>query len=58
MTMTPDEPARQKAYRNLYLRIKRQLDQHHDTIDFLLKQIRELNERVDRLENEVDTTYS
>ena len=47
---SPEEPARQLAYRNLYTRMKRRLDQQDDTIDYLLEQTRQLNERVRVLE--------
>jgi len=41
-----DEPARQKAYRRLYMRIKLQLDRHDDMLNYLLIRIERLEQKL------------
>ena len=55
---SPAEPARQVAYRRLYILMKRRLDQQDDTIEYLMAQIRELRARMQKLETKNVTTNS
>lgn len=43
---SPDEPARQAAYRRLYILFKARLDRQDDTIEYLMGQIKELREQI------------
>jgi len=47
-THSPDEPARQDAYRRLYLMMKRKLDAIEDSVTYLLGRIDKLQERMDK----------
>ena len=48
---SPNEPARQYAYRRLYVCMKERLDQQDDIIQYLLGRIDGLQKRVDELED-------
>jgi len=44
---SPKEPARQRAYRRRYLRIKERFDRLDDTIAYMLTRIERLEARLD-----------
>jgi len=50
MPWSSEEPARQTAYRRLYMVFKARLDQQDDTIEYLIRQINELRSRMRMLE--------
>jgi CII-binding regulator of phage lambda lysogenization HflD len=47
---SPNEPARLKAYRQLYLRIKDRLDRQDDVLMHLVQRIDKLQKRIEKLE--------
>jgi hypothetical protein len=49
---SPDELARQPAYRKLYLRTKDDIDRLEDIVAYLRSQIAALRERLDYLERD------
>jgi hypothetical protein len=48
---SPDEPARQKLYRQFYQRTKRQLDRQDDVLMHLVQRIDKLQKRIEELES-------
>jgi hypothetical protein len=51
---SPDEPAREKLYRRLYVRTKLRLDHHDDVLMYLIERIDELQKRIEELERTYD----
>jgi BMFP domain-containing protein YqiC len=51
-TYSPDEPARQKIYRQLYWRTKHSLERYEDILNHVITRIEKLEQRVKRLENQ------
>jgi len=49
---SPEEPARQRVYRRLYLRTKQRLDRQDDILQYLMGRIDGLQKRFDKLEDE------
>jgi len=52
-THSPDEPAREKAYRRLYRCILALEHQSNDTLDFILQKFERLEKRVAELERKL-----
>lgn len=49
---SPDEPARQKLYRRLYMRTKERLDRLDDVVGYLLARIERLEARLDECKHD------
>jgi hypothetical protein len=47
---SPDEPAREKLYRQFYLRAKLRLDRQDDVLTYLVQRIDKLQKRIEALE--------
>jgi len=49
---SPNEPARQPAYRRLYVRMKERLDLLNDQMNYLLVRIERLEARLDKCKHD------